>query len=244
MNIYIRSGEMVTEDEALTIDWLVYLENLVYLEDFIIDKNYFENERNKLSKRFGMRASVYDTVWKILNFLLIRFATDNSKQTQIHRLMANLLADENRDPTEHLIKSAKFENIANFKTRKEMLESEKRLAEIFPDEYDSESIEKQIKNLKFHELNEENLYESKPLFLGQPQFKYIRRLVKQGKIEDAEELLYKSYPSAAVLEELRKITGKKAWLAKADNDWDSVVKYLCTAGVFLDTKTSEQIRGF
>ena len=47
-----------------------------------------------------------------------------------------------------------------------------------------------------------------------------------GKLDKAEELLFKADPSPAVLDELSKIASDRAKFAKLNDDWESVVKYL------------------
>ena len=59
--IYIRNGEMKTETEKELID---YAERLSFLDISVSD---LEKENRKLSKRFGFKASVNDTIWSILN---------------------------------------------------------------------------------------------------------------------------------------------------------------------------------
>ena len=51
---------------------------------------------------------------------------------------------------------------------------------------------------------------------------------QNGKFEQAEELLYKADPTPAVLDELRKTASEKAKIAKRNEDWESVVRYLET----------------
>ena len=66
----------------------------------------------------------------------------------------------------------------------------------------------------------------KEVFLDQDGLKYVRRLRKEGRLSQAEELLLKAEPSAAVLDELRKVASTRARVAKRDGDWEAVVQHL------------------
>lgn len=220
IEIFVRSGELVTEDEAITLDWM---DNLI---NWGISRKDFEKARKKLSKRFGKRASAQDTVWNILNNLLAVYALDNDKLRRIHQFMADLLADEDKDPTSQLIEAAKARNLSSFEFRKSIFESKKGMAKLGFEDYDLNSINEEINELEFSEFEEDDLKNTKLLFLGDSQLAYIRRLAKQEKFKEAEELLYKADPSPAVVDEIRKICSRKAWIAKKKNDWRMVIKYL------------------
>ncbi len=68
--------------------------------------------------------------------------------------------------------------------------------------------------------------ESKKVFLGQDELQYVRKLRKEGRLDQAEELLLKAEPSPAVLDELRKVASTRARAAKKDGDWGAVVQHL------------------
>lgn len=55
-NIFVRSGGLVTEEEAKIMDWLVRLEFVGG------NRQDFDKQRNELSKQFGTPASVNDTI--------------------------------------------------------------------------------------------------------------------------------------------------------------------------------------
>jgi len=64
------------------------------------------------------------------------------------------------------------------------------------------------------------------IFLGHEELASIRKLRRQGKLDEAEKVLLKGEPSPAVLDELRKIASAKARLAKKEGDWGAVVRHL------------------
>ncbi len=66
----------------------------------------------------------------------------------------------------------------------------------------------------------------KHVFLGQDELQYVRKIRKEGKLDKAEELLLKAEPSAAVLDELRKVASTRARVAKRGGDWKAVVQHL------------------
>jgi len=177
--IVVRGGESVTEDEADIQDWLLRL------EWFEITRTDFDNHRNQLSKKFGKQASVQDTIWLMLNQLVLKYGRNLNMLERVYQEMASLLSNEGKDPTKYLIEAEKI--------RKSRWPDEKREGQVF---------------------------------LGHDELAYIRGLRKDGKLEQAEELLYKADPTPAVLDELRKIASEKAKIAKRSEDWESVVKYL------------------
>jgi len=75
-------------------------------------------------------------------------------------------------------------------------------------------------------MDEEEIILKKMLFLEHEELVYVRRLSKEGRLNEAEELLYKSQPTPAVLDEIRKISSKKAKISKDNKDWLSVLKHL------------------
>lgn len=88
--IFVRQGKLVTEDEARIIDWLKFL------EQFEITKEIFDQERDKLSDEFKTRASVHDTVWRILNSWVAKHPLEWSNQFAYYE-MARLLYQEGKD---------------------------------------------------------------------------------------------------------------------------------------------------
>ena len=103
--IYIRSGKLVTEDEAQTMDWLGYL------EQFDITRHKFDSERDTLSKRFNTKASVRDTIWSILNSLVA------THPVQAYYEMARLVSQEGKDEQPY-IEQALHALLISYKNRK------------------------------------------------------------------------------------------------------------------------------
>ena len=99
--ILVRDGQLVTEEQAFISEWLTRLEY------FGITLDNFNQTRNQLSKQFGVLASVNDTVWRILNELIIKHGTDNVSLEQIYREMSSLVSREGRDPTSYLLEAEK-----------------------------------------------------------------------------------------------------------------------------------------
>ncbi len=178
--IFVRNGELVTEEQATILDWLGILEH------FGITRKDFDEQRSELSKKFGVHASVNDTLWRIFNNLIITYAGNLVALEQIYREMAKLVSSEGNDPTQYLVEAEKV--------RKRR-----------PDK---------------------PIQTKKRVFLGHDELKYVRGLRKEGKLDEAEELLLKAEPSPAVLDELRKIASTRAKAAKKGDDWKAVVQYL------------------
>lgn len=178
--ILVRNGELVTEEQATIMDWLVPLES------FGVTRNDFHRHRNELSKQFGFQASVKDTLWRILNNLVLDYARTGGSSELVYREMARLVSSEGKDPTPHLVEA----------------EKERRR----------------------HERT--SAAPQKEVFLGQDELAYVRKLRKEGKLDQAMELLLKAEPSSAVLDELRKVASTRARVAKKDGDWRAVVAHL------------------
>jgi hypothetical protein len=103
-SIHVRVGELLTEDQATVKDWLVHLER------FGITQRDFDRHKRELSLQFGTSASVNDTLWRILNQLVLTCAKDASFLEQVYREMARLTSSEGRDPTQYLTEA---ENVRN-----------------------------------------------------------------------------------------------------------------------------------
>jgi DNA-directed RNA polymerase subunit RPC12/RpoP len=179
--ILVRNGDLVTEEQVTIMDWLVRLEG------FGITRNYFDKQRDELTKQFGARASVNDTLWWILNRLILNFARNNGLLEQVYREMASLISSEGRDPTQFLIEAE------NARRRHQGILS---------------------------------IASQKQVFLGHDELKYVRQLRKEGKLDQAEELLLKAETSPAVLDELRKIASTRAKVAKKNGDWQAIIQHL------------------
>ena len=94
--IYIRMGELVTEEEAQIEDWIARIG---------ISRSQFDKARGQLSKQFGQQASVNDTVWKVLNELIVTWANQPSSLEQVYRHMSALASKEGKDPTMYLLEA-------------------------------------------------------------------------------------------------------------------------------------------
>lgn len=99
--IFVRKGELFTEEQATISDWLGSLEY------FGITPKDFDEQRSELSKKFGVQASVNDTLWRILNNLIITYANNQVALEQIYREMAKLVSSEGKDPTQYLVEAEK-----------------------------------------------------------------------------------------------------------------------------------------
>lgn len=97
----MRNGQLVTEEQATIMDWLVHLEL------FGITRKDFDKHRQELSKQFGGQASVNDTLWRILNTLVVDYAKDDAALEQVYREMAKLVSSEGKDPTQYLVEAEK-----------------------------------------------------------------------------------------------------------------------------------------
>lgn len=60
--IYVRQGELVTEEESKIRDELIRLESLLG-----VTRKEFDEVSEKLSKQFKTKAPINDVIWKILN---------------------------------------------------------------------------------------------------------------------------------------------------------------------------------
>lgn len=72
------------------------------LNFFGITRTDFNRHRDELTRQFGSPASVNDTVWRILNSMVIKYAQDNYRLEHIYREMAALVSQEGKDPTPYL----------------------------------------------------------------------------------------------------------------------------------------------
>ena len=99
--IFVRNGELFTEEQVTILDWLVSLEY------FGITRKDFDEQRGELSKQFGVQASVNDTLWRILNNLIITYASNEVALEQVNREMAKLVSSEGKDPTQYLVEAEK-----------------------------------------------------------------------------------------------------------------------------------------
>jgi hypothetical protein len=98
--MYVRKGDLYTEEEAKIGDWMIRL------EEYGITRDQFDAEREKLTKRFGQKAPVNDTIWGLFNVFIN--AHPLSRDTQfIYWEMARLMSLEGRDPRPYIEASLK-----------------------------------------------------------------------------------------------------------------------------------------
>jgi hypothetical protein len=88
--IFVRKGELVTEEEAYIRDTLFRLH---------IPRGEFEEARKELSKRFGQVAIVNDAIWMILNN---RVGTDYHETKIAYYQMADIVSSEGKDPKPYI----------------------------------------------------------------------------------------------------------------------------------------------
>lgn len=88
--ILVRQGTPLTEEDATIYDWL---QKIGWLG---ISRRAFDRERRALSERFGMRASVNDTLWSLLNGMVATKQGNDLQQLYYH--MAEIVRSEGRDP--------------------------------------------------------------------------------------------------------------------------------------------------
>lgn len=229
--ILIRSGKLLTEDEALILDWLVRLEG------FGVTRDIFVQSRDRLTNKFRERANINDTIWSILNQLVGKYGADNAALEQIYRNMSSLVTSEGKDPTPYLLEAekARQRQINKFKVHSTNLEEfSSALDQILNSDKTSEStsekenllIASPNSNNSKNNLTDNNNLEPPRLFLGNDELAFVRGLRSQGKLEKAEEFLRKAEPSPAVLDELRKTASAKAKIAKKNGDWGAVIQHL------------------
>lgn len=209
--IFVRKGELVTEDESMIIDWLDFFEEfeisrrlgLVEFEDAqIIRQNSrlrIYETREKLRDKLGYQPTIPETIWEILNEFLMKYRGDDYALEQIHSAMARWAIIEVKDPTQYVLEAERLQE----RLKKKMLEE----LEIVDDEEDGPP---RPRNRRFP-------YE---------RIDYIKRLRLKGEIDRAERLLMKEKGAFFVLDELRKIASTRARIAKKSGDWEAVIKHL------------------
>ena len=150
--------------------------------------------------------------------------------------MSKLVSSEGKDPTPYLLEAEKArksltEKYLNYPTSLEGLSSELERI-LYEDTIPESASEKEYPifvspNSKIS-INDSsgNALTPPRIFLGHDELVYVRGLRSQGKLDQAEELLKKAEPSAAVLGELRKTASARAKIAKKNGDWKSVIEYL------------------
>jgi hypothetical protein len=97
--IYVRQGELLTEEQALDRDLVCRWLDVV--ERYGGSERVFAEERKKLSKQFGAEASANDTLWRMLNALASR-QRDPSDLEQFYLPMGDFVKDEGKDPAPYI----------------------------------------------------------------------------------------------------------------------------------------------
>jgi len=99
--IVVRSGKLFTSDEANVRDLLDKINRTLF--DIEITRQYFNSTRQKLSNEFGIKASINDTIWRILN--LINTPKKSFQQRKfIYLAMSHILRMENKSTNEVMAK--------------------------------------------------------------------------------------------------------------------------------------------
>lgn len=84
--------------------------------------------------------------------------------------------------------------------------------------------------------------EKQKQFLGHDELAYVRKLRKEGKFDQVENILKSAIASPAVLDELRKTASIRAREAEKEGDWQSVVQYLEGYNAYANKHRKECIR--
>ena len=205
--ILFCNGHLVTEDEAYAIDWLKKMESLK------VSRKQFDTARERLSAQIGKRANSNDTVWSILNSLVDKYANGEPELAFVYKLMAEFLADEDKDPTRMLVLHKNAKNKLAFDLMKKELTNRIKEYE-FNELFDLEKAKKELANLKYEPLGEQILDKSNQLPLSNVILKYVRRLTISGKFIEAEELLSKAEPSDAVTKEYQHLAAEREKYSK------------------------------
>lgn len=100
--IYVRQKELLTEDDAKIYEWLGRLSSIG------IDRQVFDQHRDALSRQFGFRAPVNDTLWRIFTELK-RQKRPHHDRMLISSYMAQILREEGKDPSPCLADAAREE---------------------------------------------------------------------------------------------------------------------------------------
>ncbi len=100
--IFVRKGILITKEEAEIHDVLKRL------EQFGISKEQFTKHNQELTKQSDQQASVNDTVWRILNELVVEKQSYFEKK-QIYFEMARFSRMEGRDTKPYIVEVARME---------------------------------------------------------------------------------------------------------------------------------------
>lgn len=78
---------------------------LYNLSRFGVSRKIVEEEKTKLSKKFGKEASHNDAIWSIFNKLIINHSNDAQKLAMIYYEMALFLNEEGKNPFDMIYQS-------------------------------------------------------------------------------------------------------------------------------------------
>jgi hypothetical protein len=90
-NIFVRQGELITEEQAEIMD------QVRYLEQYGASQKMFEEARKELSEHFGFQASVRDTLWQMMNSLISQQERAIEKEL-LYVHMGYFIEEEGKDP--------------------------------------------------------------------------------------------------------------------------------------------------
>ena len=98
----MRQGNLRTQEQAEIQDWLKQLQ---YLD---VTRKEFDRHQKQLSKQFGQKPAVNDTVWRILNSR-VASTRDHHILLQVYSEMARLVEKEGKDPKPYYAKVSRHE---------------------------------------------------------------------------------------------------------------------------------------
>ena len=94
----MRHGNLLTQEQAEVGDWLNRVEYLG------IARQHFDRHRQELAKQFGFAPSVNDTIWRVLNSLIVP-GRSHQELRFVYQEMADFVCKEGKDPRRPLKKS-------------------------------------------------------------------------------------------------------------------------------------------
>jgi tetratricopeptide (TPR) repeat protein len=100
--IAIYQGKLFREEDAKIEEWLTYLKPLG------VDRGDFLRHRQELAQAARHEVEINDTIWRMLNSLVSKYAKDQRKLFVVYSEMAELAASEWKDPTPYLERAARY----------------------------------------------------------------------------------------------------------------------------------------
>ena len=95
--IFVRSSQLVTEDESVITDWLESFEG------FQISRQNIYEAREKLKEKLGYQPAVSETIGQILDDLVAKFEGNDIAFIRIYQALASLAASKDQDPSQYLL---------------------------------------------------------------------------------------------------------------------------------------------